>query len=122
MVLASPSARIAIQAFEKMADRWHLSRAQRATLLGISERTAYRWAKEPARGDPSRDTLERISHLIAIYEDLRVLFGAGDAADGWVDRPNDDFAGDRPMRRMLGGNVEDIVTVRRYLDLAREGW
>jgi hypothetical protein len=124
-LLAPPSARVAITAFNRIADRWVLDMPQRALLLGRSERTVYRWAKSGGAGEETRpiqrDTLERISLLIGIYEDIRAFFGAGPAADEWIRRPNADFGGDPPLRRLLAGNVGDIVDVRRYLGAARQG-
>ena len=64
--------------------------------------------------------LERISLLVGIHEDVRAVFGLGAAADEWIRRPNDDFGGDSPLDRLLGGNVQDIIDVRRYLALARQ--
>jgi hypothetical protein len=115
---------VAINAFNRIADRWELSPDQRALLLGRSGRTAYRWkGGATSEGRPlQRDILERISLLIGIYEDIRKFFGAGPAADGWIRRPNADFGGEPPLSRLLAGNVEDIVEVRRYLGAARQGW
>jgi uncharacterized protein (DUF2384 family) len=118
---SQPSARIAVNAFKKLADRWELGQAERARLLGRSDRTAYRWAGGAGRADRPlhRDTLERIALLIGIHEDVRVVLGPGEAASGWLRRPNADFGGRTPLEHLLGGNVADIVDVRRYLALAR---
>ena len=111
-----PSSRVALQAFAKLADRWALDQGQRARLLGRSERTAYRLSSAGRIGRPlQRDMLERISLLVGIHEDVRAVFGLGAAADEWIRRPNDDFGGDSPLDRLLGGNVQDIIDVRRYL-------
>ncbi len=123
---ASSSSKVAVTAFNRIADRWGLDPGQRALLLGRSGRTAYRWAKPGGSAESSRplqrDTLERISLLIGIYEDIRAFFGSGPAADGWITRPNADFGGEPPLNRLLAGNVEDIVAVRRYLGATRQGW
>ena len=123
-LLNPPSPRVALEAFSKLADRWALDHGQRARLLGRSERTAYRLSSAAGHADRplQRDTLERISLLVGIYEDVRAVFGSGPAADGWIRRPNDDFGGEPPLNRLLAGNVQDIIDVRRYLALARQGW
>jgi len=122
-LLAPPSPRVALNAYERIADSWGLDINESAVLLGVSQRTAYRWLKENSReraGD--QNTLERISHLITIWEDLAALFGRSELARTWVKRPNADFGEQPPLQRMLHGNVEDLVFVRTYLDRARQGW
>jgi uncharacterized protein (DUF2384 family) len=68
------------------------------------------------------DTLERISHLVAIWEDLSAIFGRGELARTWLKRDNADFGGRPPLKRLLRGYVQDLVFVRNYLDCARKGW
>ncbi len=121
-LLAPPSARVALNAYERIAQGWKLSPDQSAVLLGVSPRTVYRWFKEDRRDHVRADTLERVSHLIAIWEDLAALFGRGELAQTWVKRENADFGDRPPLQRMLHGNVQDLVFVRTYLDRARQGW
>ena len=119
-LLAPASPRVALNAFKRIASRWGLTPGQQATLLGRSGRTPYRWVDDPpARIAP--DVRERISHLVGMYEDIRLLFGEGPIADEWVKRPNRDFGGNAPLARLLAGNVSDLVAVRRYLAVARQG-
>lgn len=122
MLLTPTSPRVAVNALRRIADRWHLTGADVAKLLGIHERTVRRMYEDPARANLSFDVKERIANLVVIWEDLAALFGPGDAADGWVRRPNADFADEPPLRRMTTGLMEDLIDVRRYLDLARQGW
>jgi uncharacterized protein (DUF2384 family) len=119
-LLATATPRVALNAFKRIAARWRLSAEQSSTLLGRSGRTPYRWVDEP----PTRlapDVRERISLLVGIYEDIRLLFGDGPIADDWVNRPNRDFGDHPPLARLLAGNVSDLVVVRRYLAVARQG-
>lgn len=119
-LLNPASARVALNAFKRIAARWGLSPSQQSTLLGRSGRTPYRWVDEPpARLAP--DVRERISHLVGMYEDLRLVFGEGPIANEWMTRPNRDFGGNPPLARLLAGNVSDLVAVRRYLAIARQG-
>ncbi len=122
MLLAAPSARVALNAYERIAEAWGLDQEQSAALLGVSRRTVYRWFSEGGRDHVRRDTLERISHLITIWEDLAAFFGRGELARTWVKRQNADFGDQPPLQRMLHGNVQDLVFVRNYLDRARQGW
>lgn len=127
-MLAPPSARVALTAFNRIARAWELKPDEAAKLLGRSGRTAtYRYrpgSSSRASSQPGRldaNVLERISLLLGIYEDLRLLFGRGKIADQWLRRPHRDFGERPPLERMLAGNVSDVYVVRRYLAVARQG-
>jgi len=110
-----------LRAFARIADLWHLSIAERMTLLGLSSRSTYfKWRKEPQVRLP-RDTLERISYILGIYKALQLLLPDTRAADEWVRRPNEAavFGGRSALDRMLSGNVADLYIVRQYLDAQR---
>jgi hypothetical protein len=62
------------------------------------------------------------SHLISIWEGAAAFFGSTDAGVEWLTNENADFGQARPLDVMLHGNVEDLIAVRRYLDIARQGW
>lgn len=121
-LLAPPSPHEALNAYARIAEGWALAPDHSAALLGVSPRTIHRWFREGRRDHMRRDTLERISHLIAIWEDLYALFCRGELARTWVKRKNADFGDQPPLQRMLHGNVQDLVFVRTYLDRARQGW
>lgn len=111
----------AIRLFLKLADSWRLPVADRCTLLGDLPRpTYYNWVNGKA-GTLSRDQIERISLLLGIHKGLRLLFADADAADRWFRAANRDieFGGRSPLQRMLGGGIEDLYAVRRYLDAWR---
>ena len=121
-VSAPVSARVALNAYVRIAEAWQLDYGESRRLLGVSERTVYRWLKEGRREAAGRDVLERISHIVTIWEDLAALFGRGEIARTWVRRPNRDFGDEPPLKRMVRGNVADLVFVRSYLENARHGW
>lgn len=115
-------ARAGLKAFFALVERWGLSAAEARTLLGRpSERTFYNW-KGGRPGNPSHDTMCRIAYLLGIHRALRTLFSAPENVYGWVNRENDDFNGQLPLQRMLGGDVTDLAYVRQYLDGMRGGW
>jgi len=122
MILSPASPRVAVNALRRLADRWGLTGADVAKLLGIHERTVRRMYEAPKRANLPADVKERIANLIVIWEDLAALFGSGEVAEGWVRRPNADFGDEPPLQRMTSGLMEDLIDVRRYLDLARQGW
>jgi uncharacterized protein (DUF2384 family) len=107
-------------AFLALADIWRLSTDQQITLLGNPARSTYfKWKKQG--GSMSSDTEERISHLIAIYKALQILFPEPHRADAWLERPHRFFGGRSARDVMLGGKLYDIIRVREYLDAQRGG-
>jgi hypothetical protein len=117
-----PKAATALRAFFRLADAWQLGADEQRTLLGRPARTTfYRWRKGET-GGMTVDTMERLSHLLAIYAALHSLYLDRARADAWVRRPNDDalFGGRAPLDRLLIGRVADIYEVRRYLESAAQ--
>lgn len=114
----------ALRAFFNLAALWGLSNAEQITLLGSpKERTFYNW-KRDKEGNLSKDTLERISYILGIYQALQILLPDTESADTWVRKPNaaSMFGGNSALDLMLSGNVSDLYQVRRHLDAARGGW
>lgn len=101
--------------------RWELTDAQATTLLGgLSPRTWARW-KTGVVGRIPRDLKSRLSNLMGIHKALRIIFTDADRSYGWVKRPNEAFGGAPALNIMLGGELTDIMRVRRYLDSVRGG-
>ena len=117
---ARPPFAVATNAFVRLAARLGLKNAQQATLLGVKPRTLERIRAGKAAFD--RNELERLSHLISIWEGAAAFFGSTDAGVEWLTNENADFGQARPLDVMLHGNVEDLIAVRRYLDIARQCW
>lgn len=63
------------------------------------------------------ETIDRISHFLAIYKVLHSLLPESQA-DGWVRRPNtgEPFAGTPALERMLQGHLDDLIATREYLE------
>jgi hypothetical protein len=110
---------VALKAFLNLAGEWALTRDEQITLLGgPSVRTFYRWKAGEVSVLP-RDTLERISVLLGIYKALEILLPPPERAHAWVKRANKAFAGATALEVMLKGRVDDLYSVRRYLDAWR---
>jgi hypothetical protein len=111
-----------LRAFGRIAEQWGLSTDEQRRLLGEPPRsTFFAWRKAPAQAALSRDTLERLSLLLGIYKSLQILLPDAAAADAWVKKPNAAFGGSSALALMLGGNVGDLLRVRRWLDAVRGG-
>ena len=110
------------RAFVNLADVWGLTDDQAAILMGdISVRTYRRW-KVGDLGRAGVDTAARLSNLMGIHKALRLLFKEPARGYGWIKRSNDVFGGASALDVMLGGQITDIMRVRRYLDAVRGPW
>ncbi len=116
----SVSRRTALKILERIRDRWKLDRKDLPHLLGgISPRTLRYWFEHEGGQPLGPDVLERISHLVAIYDALHRLFnGNAEYADRWIAIPNDAFGGRPPLDILLAGGFTGLVEIRRYLDIA----
>ncbi|MCC5781183.1 DUF2384 domain-containing protein [Nitratireductor sp. B36] len=100
---------------------WEITDEQAAILLDLPLRTYRRWKAEgPGRID--RDGRARLSNLMGIHKALRLIFREPQRAYRWIFRPNEAFAGHTALDIMLGGELTDLMRVRRYLDAERGGW
>ncbi len=109
--------RAALNLFEK----WGLTDEQAATLLDMPLRTYRRWKAE-GPGRLSRDGRARLSNLIGIHKALRIIFTEAARGYAWVKAANETFGGASALDIMLGGELTDLMRVRRYLDAERAGW
>lgn len=101
-------------------NRWGLSDQQAATLLDVAPRTFARW-KANKEGLFGRDQKARLSNLMAIHKALRIIFLEPERGYGWVRQPNRAFGMRSALDVMLGGELTDIMRVRRFLDAERGG-
>jgi hypothetical protein len=102
-------------------DKWDVTDEQAALLLDAPLRTYRRW-KAGDIGRIDRDGKARLSNLIGIHKALRYMFREPERSYRWIKAPNDAFMGRSALDIMLGGELTDLMRVRRYLDSARGGW
>lgn len=101
--------------------KWGVTDEQAATLLDSSVRTFRRWkAEEPGR--ITRDGKARLSNLMGVHKALRIIFREPERGYRWVKAPNEAFGNASALDVMLGGELTDLMRVRRYLDNERGGW
>lgn len=101
--------------------KWQLTDEQAATLLDMPVRSYRRWKAE-GPGRVSRDGAARLSNLMGIHKALRLIFSEAQRGYTWIKAGNSAFAGSSALDIMLGGELTDIMRVRRYLDAERGGW
>lgn len=100
---------------------WRISDAEAAILLDLPPRTFARW-KTGAIGRIGRDQKARLSNLMGIHKALRLIFREPERSHAWPRLPNSVFEGRSALAVMLGGELTDLMRVRRYLDAERGAW
>lgn len=101
--------------------KWDVTDEQASTLLDMTPRTFARWKADGA-GKISRDGRARLSNLLGIHKALRIIFQEPQRGYDWIKAENAAFYGASAVDVMLGGELTDIMRVRRYLDAERGGW
>ena len=101
--------------------KWELTDEQAATLLDMTVRSYRRW-KAQGPGRISRDGRARLSNLMGVHKALRIIFFESARGYAWIRASNDAFGSASALDVMLGGELTDIMRVRRYLDAERGGW
>ncbi len=100
---------------------WGITDEQASTLLDMPVRTYRRW-KAGEQGRINRDGKARLSNLMGIHKALRIIFSDASRTYPWIKAANDAFGGRSALDVMLGGELTDLMRVRRYLDAERGGW
>ena len=100
---------------------WGVTDEEAATLLDLPLRTYRRW-KAGGIGRIGRDGKARLSNLMGIHKALRIIFREAQRGYAWIRAPNAAFGGRSGLEVMLGGELTDLMRVRRYLDAERGGW
>jgi hypothetical protein len=101
---------------------WELTDKQAATLLGAKVRSYARWKTSGKTGSWSRDLKARLSNLMGVHKALRIIFRDRQRGYAWIRAANSAFGGESALDVMLGGELTDLMRVRRYLDNERGGW
>jgi len=100
---------------------WHVTDEEASVLLDLPVRTYRRW-KAGDIGRIDRDGRARLSNLMGIHRALRIIFHEPQRGYSWVKAPNAAFGGRTAFDVMLGGELTDLMRVRRYLDAERGAW
>ncbi len=105
----------------KLFALWQVTDEQAGTLLDMPLRTYRRWKAEGPGRSP-RDGKARLSNLMGIHKALRLIFREPQRGYAWVRAPNAAFGARSALDVMLGGELTDLMRVRRYLDAERGAW
>lgn len=110
-----------LRAVLNLFGKWGLTDDEAAVLLDLPLRTYRRW-KTGQAGRLDRDTKARLSNILGIHKALRILFTDPARVYGWIKSPNAAFGGPSALDIMQGGELTDLMRVRRYLDAERGAW
>lgn len=100
---------------------WGLNDEQAATLLDMPLRSYRRW-KAGDQGRIDRDKKARLSNLMGVHKALRIIFREPQRGYAWIRADNAAFQGRSALDVMMGGELTDLMRVRRHLDAERAGW
>ena len=106
----------------KLLDHWKLSTEDQAAMLGIasSNRAALSNYRSGKPIGTSRDQYERVSHLLGIHKNLRLLFPQNrDLAYRWMSTRNKAFDNLTPVEVIKEWGFAGLLIVRGYLDRAK---
>jgi hypothetical protein len=109
------------RAVRALFGHWNVPDDTAAILLDLPLRSYRRW-KAGEIGRIDRDQRARLSNLMGVHKALRILFREPQRGYEWVSRPNAAFGGASALEVMRGGELTDIMRVRRYLDAERGAW
>lgn len=109
------------RAVVRLFQLWGVTDDQAATLLDLPVRTYRRW-KAGDLGRIDRDGKARLSNLMGIHKALRIIFEEPARGYRWIGAANAAFEERSALDVMLGGELTDLMRVRRYLDAERGGW
>jgi hypothetical protein len=120
-VITDEEAGAMLRAAVNLFGLWKLTDGQAAILLGVPVRSYVRW-KTDGKASMGRDLKARLSNLMGIHKALRLVFREPQRGYDWVRASNSAFGGKSALVVMLGGELTDLMRVRRYLDSERGGW
>ena len=114
----------AMRTFFNIAGKWGLDAKEQIALLGSPAPSTFYKYKAGDVGTLSFDLLTRISLILGIHKDLRILFPDTAVSDRWFKLPNSNpmFGGLTPAQYVAQGDMDALYRVRRLLDARRGGW
>lgn len=114
----------ALRTFFNVAAAWQLTNEEQRAMLGWPPESTFYKYKAGQSGTLPYDTLVRISLILGIFKDLRILYTERDLADRWIQLPNSNplFGGRPAVALMTEGGIDGLYQVRRLLDARRGGW
>ena len=111
-------AKLALQFFFGITDKWQLTNKEESTLLGNPSIVDFnKWKDNIPPDSLNQETLRRIMRIMNIFYSLQELLPTSDAANHWIKKPNSAplFGGDTALNFMLSGGIDALVKLEQYL-------
>lgn len=108
----------ALHVFFKITKLWDLTDNEERILLGFPSKSIfYKWKEKNSTTTLQQNTLERISYVVGINNNLVILLPSVKASYEWVKKPNTAplFHGKTALDHMLTGNIVDLADIYNYL-------
>ena len=105
-----------IQFLMELLKTWHLTPERAGLLLG---QEAFYEVEKLLRGDvqlSGRDAKDRMTCLFRIRKTLSSLFRDEDTENEWLRERHGSLGGRTPMELLLEGSMENMLTVKEYVD------
>ena len=114
--------KIVVQMVMRLFKNWGIDRAIQCALLGMAEssRPTLLLYEKGERGIPDNvDSLDRVSNLLAIHKNLRILYLNPEDAYRWMSKPNLLFDGLSPAQFIAKHGMRGMYAVRAFLERRR---
>lgn len=114
---------VALKGFFGICREWDCTQEEMMQLLGSVSRDTLAQYQTLPHVKLSRDTLERISYILGIYESLRVMYPTTERANRRVrlETSEPPFLGSSALDFMAQGSMKHLMETRRYFDAKRAG-
>jgi len=109
-------ASVALSTFFNIMREWNISETEQIAILGTPLSETFKSWQENIVLSLNNDTLKRISYIIVIYKNLRLLFPTSKQANDWVHKPNKDLKGDSAINLISSGHLNKMHQIAEYLN------
>lgn len=104
-------------------DKWQCSPEQIQRILQISKAAYYKYRNDPYCASLTQDQIERISYVLNIHSNLRLLFDNPQNLYGFMALPNHNpyFNGNSPLAIISSGQFAALYETFKHIDALRGG-
>lgn len=106
---------VGLRVFRDICKLWGLSYEQSLTLLGVHQERKNH--SDEAFSELTAESMQRLSYILGIYENLQLLLPDSTASDKWMSAKNNApiFNGKSALEKILSGDIQDLKQVHQYL-------
>ena len=108
--------KVALKVFFNIMHEWKVPEAQQIQLLGRPPSKTFKNWQSSSFLSLNPNTIIRISYIITIYRNLRILLPTREQANDWVHKPNKAFEGESALNVISSGHLNQLLSVINYLN------